>query len=51
MKIGFLKDTNHFLCRCGKCRMYYKDKDYNNCEKCGKKLAKDNYSVVITSIR
>ena len=49
--IGYSKDKNHFMCRCKKCKVYYKDKDIDNCEKCGSKLVKDNYSVVITSIK
>ena len=51
VKIGYSKDKNHFMCRCKKCKVYYKDKDIDNCEKCGSKLVKDNYSVVITSIK
>ena len=51
INIGYLKDYKHNMFRCNNCNNYYKDLECGNCNNCNQKLQKENYSIVITSIK
>jgi hypothetical protein len=51
INIKYLKDYKHYMSRCNKCKSYYKDIESTNCTNCNQKLQKENYSIVITSIK